>query len=181
MLALVYAAVQLVGMSLYGIDDLDAQRRRVRRVLRASSRMLSPLHWQRPHAVTCAARWPARPALDPVPGTVALLCVMIGTTSFDGLSQGALWTGPDGLAQRLQRRASSTWASAQQTALEIAFTIGLLAMVLVVAGLLPARRAAGMRTVAGSGQTPTELSRRFVHSLDPDRASPTSSRTTSRC
>jgi hypothetical protein len=31
------------------------------------------------------------PHLDPVPGTVGLVCVMIGTVTFDGLSQGRLW------------------------------------------------------------------------------------------
>ena len=31
------------------------------------------------------------PSLDPVPGTVALRLVMIGTVTFDGLSQGPLW------------------------------------------------------------------------------------------
>ena len=31
------------------------------------------------------------PRLDPVPGTVALVAVMIGTVTFDGLSQGQLW------------------------------------------------------------------------------------------
>ena len=31
------------------------------------------------------------PRLDPVPGTVALVVVMIGTVTFDGLSQGQLW------------------------------------------------------------------------------------------
>ena len=31
------------------------------------------------------------PRLDPVPGTVAMVIVMIGTVTFDGLSQGQLW------------------------------------------------------------------------------------------
>ena len=31
------------------------------------------------------------PRLDPVPGTVALVIVMIGTVTYDGLSQGQLW------------------------------------------------------------------------------------------
>ena len=31
------------------------------------------------------------PRLDPVPGTVAFVTVMIGTVTFDGLSQGPLW------------------------------------------------------------------------------------------
>jgi hypothetical protein len=38
------------------------------------------------------------PGLDPVPGTVAVVCVMIGTVTFDGFSQGPLWTRADRLA-----------------------------------------------------------------------------------
>ena len=41
------------------------------------------------------------PPLDVVPGTVAFLTVMIGTVTFDGLSQGELWRTPVG---RLRRR-----------------------------------------------------------------------------
>ena len=29
--------------------------------------------------------------LDPRPGTVALVCIMIGTAAFDGFSMGSLW------------------------------------------------------------------------------------------
>ena len=31
------------------------------------------------------------PRLDPTPGTVAVVAVMIGTVTFDGLCQGPLW------------------------------------------------------------------------------------------
>ena len=111
-MALLYAAVQLVGMSLYGIERVDAQRRRVRRLLPAVLDALAAALARRARC-TCARRWPARRSSTPAPGTVALLCTMIGTVSFDGLSQGALWTGraaiapaaPAALHQpRLQRR-----------------------------------------------------------------------------
>ena len=39
----------------------------------------------------CGRRSAGLPRLDPVPGTVAFVTVMIGTVTFDGLSQGQLW------------------------------------------------------------------------------------------
>jgi hypothetical protein len=90
--------------------------------------------------------------------------VMIGTTSFDGLSQGDLWTGANGIAPELQSRFIDLGFS-QATALQITFTIGLLAMVGLVAGLYRLG-VVGMGTIGG-GHRPAELSRRFAHSLIP--------------
>ena len=103
---------------------------------------------------------------------------MIGTTSFDGLSQGELWTGPDGLGQRLQRSLVDLGFS-QQTALEIAFTIGLLAMV-----LRSWRRSSGSacRGCAPSPPATTRPSWRGASCTRSCRSRwPTSSPTTSRC
>jgi hypothetical protein len=67
--------------------------------------------------------------------TASIECTMIGTVSFDGLSQGALWTGTGGLAPKLQQRFINLGFSGE-VALEISFTIGLLFMVgLVSEGL----------------------------------------------
>jgi hypothetical protein len=161
-LALLYAAVQLVGMSLYGIDAWARNADAFAVYFRLFS-MLSPLHW-RERVLYARAPLSGAPRLDPVPGTVALLCVMIGTVSFDGLSQGQLWTGTDGIAPELQRRFINVGFSAE-TALELAFTIGLSAMVALVAAVYRLG-IVGMRSV-GRGHDVAELSRRFVHSLIP--------------
>jgi hypothetical protein len=161
-LALLYAAVQLVGMSLYGIEPWTRNADAFAVYFRLFS-MLSPLHW-RERALCVRPPLAGAPRLDPVPGTVALLCVMIGTVSFDGLSQGQLWTGSDGIAPDLQQRFINVGFSAQ-TALEITFTIGLLAMVALVASVYRLG-VVGMRSVGGR-QDVTGLSRRFVHSLIP--------------
>jgi hypothetical protein len=161
-LALVYAAVQLVGMTLYGIEPWSRNADAFGVYFRLFS-MLSPLHW-RDRALHLRPPLAGAPKLDPVPGTVALLCVMIGTVSFDGLSQGELWTGTGGIAPELQQRFLDLGFSAQ-TALEIGFTIGLLFMVGLVAGVYRLG-ILGMQTIGG-GRSPTDLSRRFVHSLIP--------------
>jgi hypothetical protein len=161
-LALLYAAVQLVGMSLYGIETWT-RRADAFAVYFGLFAMLAPLHWR---ARTLYRRPPlsGAPRLDPVPGTVALLCVMIGTTSFDGFSQGDLWTGTNGIAPSLQERFLNLGFS-QETALQITFTVGLVLMVGFVGGLYRLG-VAGMGSIGG-GHRPGELAQRFAHSLIP--------------
>ena len=160
-MALLYAAVQLVGMSLYGIDAWSRNAAAFGLYFRLFS-MLSPLHWR---ARTLYVRPPlaGAPRLKAGPGTVAMLCTMIGTVSFDGLSQGSLWTGQGGIAPDLQQRFINLGFSGE-VALEIAFTIGLLTMVGLISGLYRLG-VLGMRSIGGGDAT--DLSRRFVHSLIP--------------
>jgi hypothetical protein len=160
-MALLYAAVQLVGMSLYGIDAWSRNADAFGLYFRLFS-MLSPLHW-RARTLYVRPALSGAPRLDAGPGTVALLCTMIGTVSFDGLSQGSLWTGQGGIAPELQQRFINLGFSGE-VALEITFTIGLLTMVGLISGLYRLG-VLGMRSI-GRGDA-TELSRRFVHSLIP--------------
>ncbi|HEX4670615.1 MAG TPA: fenitrothion hydrolase, partial [Solirubrobacteraceae bacterium] len=159
---LAYAAVQIVGMSVYGTEAWSRYGDAFG-VYFGLFAMLSPLHWVRGEL---RARPPlaGAPKLDPVPGTVPLLCTMIGTTSFDGFSQGPLWTGTNGLGIQLQHRFLDLGFNAE-VALEIAFTIGLIGVVLLISGLYRLG-VLGMQSV-GENHTATELGRRFVHSLIP--------------
>jgi hypothetical protein len=86
--------------------------------------------------------------LEPLPGTVALVAVMIGTVTFDGLAQGPLW-----------RDLAGADAGA------LADTLGILACVLAAGGLY-ALGVAGIRSVA-AGTSGEHLRRGFVHSLVP--------------
>ena len=161
-LALLYAAVQLLGMSVYGVETWTRNADPFAVYFRLFS-MLAPLHW-RERTLFRRSPLAGAPRLDPVPGTVALLCVMIGSTSFDGFSQGDLWTGSNGIAPDLQARFINLGFS-QETALQITFTLGLLMMVGLVAALYRLG-VVGMGTIGG-GHRPAELSRRFAHSLIP--------------
>ena len=161
-MALLYAAIQLVGMSLYGIEPWTRNADAFSVYFRLFSR-LSPLHW-RDRVLYARAPLSGAPALDAGAGTVAMLCVMIGTVSFDGLSQGAIWTGTGGIAPHLQQRFINLGFSGE-VALEITFTIGLLVMVGLVSGVYRLG-VLGMQSVR-AGHTTPELSRRFVHSLIP--------------
>jgi hypothetical protein len=157
-----YTALQIVGMSVYGTEAWSRYGDAFGVYFGLFAR-LSPLHWERGEL---RRRPPlgGAPFLDPVPGTVPLLCTMIGTTSFDGFSQGPLWTGTNGLGLQLQHRFLDLGFNAE-VALEIAFTIGLVGVVLIINGLYRLG-VLGMRSV-GENHQATELGRRFVHSLIP--------------
>jgi hypothetical protein len=158
-MALSYAAVNLVGMSLYG-ERAWSDRADALGVYFGLFARLSPLHW-RDRAVFSRPPLGGAPSLTPVAGTVALLCVMIGTTSFDGFSQGTTWSN---LAPDLQSFFADLGLSSEH-ALEAAFTVGLVGAVLVIGGLYRLG-IAGMRTVGGD-RGPQHLAGRFVHTLIP--------------
>jgi hypothetical protein len=158
-LAMAYAAVQLVGMSLYGIKAWEHNADAFGIYFGLFAR-LSPLHWVDGEL---RVRRPLEGVvhLDTPPGTVALVITMIGTTSFDGFSQGPTWTS---LADDLQSLFQNVGLSAE-SALELSFTVGLIAVVLAIGGLYRIG-VAGMRTVH-PGDDAGELSRRFIHTLVP--------------
>jgi hypothetical protein len=158
-LALAYAGIQLVGMSLYGVETWCSRADGFGVYFGMFAR-LSPLHWRGGHLYVRRVLAGAT-TLDVVPGTVALLCVMIGSTSFDGFSQGVLWVD---LAPHLQDLFASLGLNAE-AALQCAFTVGLVAMVLVIAGFYRLG-IAGMRSV-GSGRTTRQLDAAFAHTLIP--------------
>jgi hypothetical protein len=92
---------------------------------------------------------------------VALLATMIGTTSFDGLSQGTLWNDT---VPHLQSFFGDLGLNAEH-ALEATNTVGLLAMVLVIGGLY--RLGIAGMTGIGGGHSARELAERFAHTLVP--------------
>ena len=160
-LALAYAAVQFVGMSLYGVEPWSRFGDAFGVYFGLLAR-ISPLHWTR-SALFVGKPLSRLTTLDPVPGTVALLCVIIGTTSFDGFSNGPAWG-------EIAPKLTDLWRSAgfgQGTALELAFTVGLLAVVAIVAGLYRLG-VLGMQSVDPRDTTPTNVvAARFAHSLAP--------------
>ena len=158
-LALAYAAVQLMGMARYGVDawcdNADALG-----VYFGLFARLSPLRWSR-RALHLRLPLAGAVGLDTPPGTVALLAVMIGSTSFDGFMNGPVWkdAGPG-----LQSVFSGLGMGAQG-ALEAGTTLGMLCALALV-GSLYRLGVIGMRTVGGR-HTADELGRRFVHTLVP--------------
>ncbi len=101
------------------------------------------------------------PGLEVLPGTVALLCALIGSTTFDGASNGVLWVN---VAPHLQTFFGNL-GFGPTAAGEVSFSLGLAIAVAFVA-LLYWAGVRGMRTVGGR-HTTTELAGRFVHTLVP--------------
>ena len=158
-LALAYAAFQLLGMALYGIE-IWSDRADTFGVYFGLLSRISPFA-RRGDEIVLRRPLSGLTSLDVIPGTIPLLCTMIGSTTFDGASQGSLWID---VAPHLEKFFSNLGADLTAS-IELASTVGLLAGFAVVAfvywmGVL------GMRSVGG-GHSAGELSRRFVHSLVP--------------
>jgi hypothetical protein len=158
-MALAYAAVQLIGMSLYGVETWS-RRGDAFGVYFGMFARISPLHW-RDRALFSRPLLAGAPPLTPVAGTVALLCVMIGTTSFDGFEQGTTWNS---IVPHLQDFFGSLGFNAEH-ALEWAGTLGMVVMCCVI-GLLFRLGILGMHTV-GRRLSTQQLARAFVHTLIP--------------
>jgi hypothetical protein len=159
-LALCYAAVQLVGMTLYGIETWT-RRADAFSVYFSLIARLAPLT-VRDRVLYGRLPLSGLPSLELVPGTVALLCVLLGTTTFDGLSAGALWTEA---APKLQDAFAHAGLGIEQ-AQEAALTIGLLGSVALIAGLYWVG-VRGMRSVAPDEHRTADLAASFAHTLAP--------------
>jgi hypothetical protein len=158
-LAVGYALVQLVGMAFFGIECWSERGDAFGVAFNLFSR-LSPLHW-RDGALWRRPLLAGLPSVRPLPGTVALLCAMIGTTTFDGFKNGPAWRA---IAPSLQRAIGHLGFGAT-LALEVTLTLGLAACVLLCVGLyqLGVR---GMSSVS-AGHSVRELAGGFAHSLAP--------------
>ena len=122
-LSLGYFVAMLVGMLLFGIEELGGARGRVRRLLQPALAHVGALPW-----MTATGRLSA-PAVQRdhrharcTPGTVALICTVIGTTTFDGLSNGGVLAE---LGRSLQSR-SATSACTRRPRSSSYYSVGLL-------------------------------------------------------
>lgn len=160
LLALLYALVQLAGMGLFGIERWRSRADAFAVLFELFGR-IAPLQL-RDGTISTRPLLSGLPKLDAaVPGTVALTAVMIGTTTFDGASNGELWTS---IARPLVEFFGDLGFGVT-TAAELASTVGLLGAIVLVGGFYR-MGVAGMRTVGGD-HTTGELAQRFAHTLVP--------------
>lgn len=158
-LAVGYATVQLVGMALFGVQTWSRRGDAFGLYFSLLSRLSV---WEREGRVVYLRRpLSGAPRMPVMAGSVALLCVSIGSTSFDGFSNGSVWAGvsPD------LSDAFSSLGAGSSTAHQWAATVGLIIAVALVASFywLGVR---GMQTV-GEGHRAGELAGRFAHTLIP--------------
>ncbi len=157
--ALAYSVVQFAGMALYGVEEWS-ERGDAFGVYFGLFARISP--W-----TVSDGRLGLRPPLASLadfralPGTVALLAVMIGSVTFDGASEAPIWTG---VAPDIADFFVSLGLSPEK-ALEATFLAGLIAAILLVYGFytLGVR---GARSVGG-GFSSGGLARAFAASLVP--------------
>ncbi|MGB2711732.1 MAG: fenitrothion hydrolase, partial [Conexibacter sp.] len=158
-LALAYGFVQIVGMSVYG-ERAWSERADAFGVWFSLCARLSAFE-VRGRELCVRPPLSGAPRLDALPGAVALLCVLIGTTTFDGASNGALWVDAAPHLQDAFRELGLGFTAAS----ELAFTVGLAVAVAAVAGLYWLG-ILGMRTV-DPRRSARELAGRFAHTLVP--------------
>ena len=157
---LVYSAVTWFCMSLYGIDRW-LERGEAFSVYFGLFARLS-IFERRGDAVGRRPFLSGLTSFTPVAGTVPLLAVMIGSTSFDGLSVGTLWR------QDIQPELVDAFTSlglGVHGAAQLSDGLGLVLMALLVYGFY-LLGVLGARTAGGDFGV-QELARRFVHSLVP--------------
>lgn len=158
-LALLYAVIQLIGMSVYGIE-VWSERADAFGVYFSLFARLSVFE-RRQGVLYLRPPLSGVTELDVLPGTVALLCVMIGSTSFDGFSSTTVWVS---VAPSLQSFFTGLGAG-KSLASELAGTLGLAFMICVIGGVYRLG-VAGIRSIDGALDT-NDLARRFVHTLVP--------------
>jgi uncharacterized membrane protein (Fun14 family) len=157
--SLIYAALQLVGMATYGVEAWSRNGDGLG-VYFGLFAEIAPLRW---HDGKLSVR-PMFSGLTKIAvphGTVGLLAVAIGTTTFDGMSENEFWTDT---ALDIQGVLEDVGIGATR-GLEIAYLLGMAGVVLI-AGLLFMLGVRGMRTVDNRIST-NDLARHFVHSLVP--------------
>jgi len=156
-MVLAYTVVMLVGMALYGIETWS-ERADPFGVYFGLFARLAPLE-RRDGVLYARPPLSGAPKLELVPGTVVLLCVAIGSTTFDGLENGPLWTSiRPHLISFFQHLGAGGLIADQWTG-----TVGLVVCVGIVA-LFYRLGVAGMSDV-GEGHTPSELAGKFAHTL----------------
>ncbi len=159
-LALLYLAVQLVGMSLYGVEPWT-RRADALGVYFSLFARLAPLARRADGTVVLRAPLVGAGRTTAVPGTVALLVVAIATTAFDGAKEGPLFSDA---APALQDLFTGLGAS-KGLGLELAFVVGYAVAIAVVAGIywLAVEGMPSERGRLGRG----ERGLRLAHSLIP--------------
>jgi hypothetical protein len=154
-----FAAAQLAGMALYGIRAWTDRGDAFSVYFNLFSRL--SVFDNRDGVVHLRPPLGGAPAWPLVAGSVGLLCVAIGSTTFDGFSNGPVWAS---LSPHIQSVFSDLGAG-QRTQVEWASTVGLAGCIGAVA-LFYRLGVLGMQTV-GEGHTAGELAGRFAHTLIP--------------
>jgi hypothetical protein len=159
-LSLGYFVVMVGGMLLFGVEKWEEQADGFGAYFKLLSRM-SPLCTDERGVVYARRPLSGLTNMPVQAGTVALVCTVIGTTTFDGVINTGVW-------RDLEPELQSVFADLGfhlTPAVELAYSVGLLLCVALIMGIyrLGIR---GVHTVSRRYDT-EELSRSFAHTLVP--------------
>src|SRR3954447_7802290 len=160
-LMVIYAVAQLAGQGVYGVEAWS-RRGDAFGVWFGLFAMLAPVGRRPDGRVVVRPPVAGATRLVPVAGTVSLLVIGIGSTGFDGAKEGPLFNG---VRPELQDFFTSLGFSLG-TGLELAFLVGLLVAIAMVAALWRLGTE-GMPRVGAGGLDRAGVSRRFAHTLIP--------------
>lgn len=159
-LSLVYFIVMLVGTALFGVDEWCERADGFGAYFGLLSR-ISALCQDARGIVYRRRLLSGLPDMEIRAGSIALVCAIIGTTTFDGLSNGGVWRTNEPHLQSLFADLGFNTAPA----IELAYSLGLVLCVLLIAGIYRLG-IVGVRSVNHSFSS-KELSRSFAHTLVP--------------
>lgn len=159
-LSLGYFVVTVIGMVSFGVEKWGDQADGFGVYFNLLSR-LSVLARDRQGFVALRRPLSGLTDLPMRRGTVALMCAIIGTTTFDGVSNGGLWRNAEPSLQGF----FADLGLHQTPAQELAYSLGLLLSICLIAGVYRLG-IEGVRSVSRRYDT-TELARTFAHTLAP--------------
>lgn len=162
LLALLYGAVMLIGTGIFGTVFLDRADGFGKYFHLAST--LAPVYW-RDGRVGLRVPGSGLSQLRPSPGFPAVVLVLIGTTTFDGLSGGEAWSSDGSLGPALEDLFTSLGLGFNAAA-TAADTVGLALCVLLVSTFVLIG-IGGMRRAARGDRGTKDLLGRFAPSLVP--------------
>jgi hypothetical protein len=159
-LSLAYFVAMLAGMTLFGVDEWSEQADGFGAYFGLLSRM-SVLCEDEQGVVYRRRPLSGLPDMPIRAGTIGLVCAVIGTTTFDGFSNGGIWRTNESSLQSLVAGLGFN----QTPALELTYSVGLVLCVLLVAGIYRLG-IVGVHSVSHRLDT-DELRRTFAHTLVP--------------
>jgi hypothetical protein len=159
-LSLAYFLVMLVGMCVFGVEEWSGQADGFGVYFGLLAR-LSALVRAEDGAVYLRRLLSGVTSLRVGPGMVTLICALIGTTTFDGFSNGGIWRNNE---PSLQSVFSGVGLGATPSQ-ELAYSVGLVFCILVVVGVYRLG-IVGVHSVSDRYGM-DKLTRTFAHSLVP--------------
>jgi hypothetical protein len=159
-LSLAYFLVMLAGMALFGVEEWSSEADGFGVYFNLLSKLSAFVRGED------GAMYLRRPlsgvtGLQLRTGTIALICAQIGTTTFDGFSNGGIWRNNEPSLQSLIEGLGFNPTPAQ----ELTYSLGMVFCIFVI-GAVYRVGILGVHKVSGRYDTST-LERTFIHTLVP--------------